>query len=94
MVIVSGKLYIYSDKREAFLASSQAAMIQARQTAGCYDFVVAADPLEPNRVNIYEAWNSEEALTTFRGEGPSDNLSLLIQRVDVKQYAVVDSSPS
>ncbi|MEM7736482.1 MAG: antibiotic biosynthesis monooxygenase [Deinococcota bacterium] len=92
MIIVSGKLYVRAGQRDAFLTSSQAAMTQARQTTGCHDFVVAADPLEPNRVNIYEAWESEEALLTFRGEGPSDDLSSLIERVDVHEYVVMDSS--
>jgi hypothetical protein len=33
---------------------------------------VAADPIEPDRVNIYEEWESEEALLTFRGAGPDE----------------------
>jgi len=36
-----------------------------------WDFVVSADPLEPDRVNVYEQWESDAELEAFRGEGPS-----------------------
>lgn len=52
MIIVSGKLYIASGQREAFLKSSYKAMVQARLAPGSQDFVVAADPIEPDRVNV------------------------------------------
>lgn len=86
MVIVAGKLTIQPNQRETFLAASEAAMMQARQTAGCQDFVVAADPLEPDRVNVFELWDLEGALRAFRGAGPGDELGSLIQKAEVKQY--------
>lgn len=92
MIIVAGKLTIHADQREAFLAASQDAMKQARQTAGCQDFVVAADPLASDRVNIFELWNSEAALLEFRGADPGDDLRSLIQQAEVQQYVVTDSS--
>jgi hypothetical protein len=39
--------------REQFLAASPVAVAQARRSRGCRDVVVAADPLEPDRVNVY-----------------------------------------
>src|SRR5207247_1713674 len=56
--------------REAFLASSRGAVIEARRAAGCRDFVVAADPIDPDRVNVYEEWDSDTQLEAFRGAGP------------------------
>lgn len=85
MIIVSGKLYIRSGQRQTFLDCSRAAMVQARRTSGCRDFVVAADPLEPDRVNIYEEWESEPELEAFRGDGPDSGLAYLIERAEVKQ---------
>ena len=35
---------------------------QARTEPGCLDYVVAADPVEPGRVNVYERWESKEHL--------------------------------
>ncbi len=89
MIIVSGKLFIAAGQRETFLRSSHEAMLLARQTQGCHDFVVAADPIVPDRVNVYEEWDSEAELETFRGSGPDNTLTELIVRADVSQYQVV-----
>jgi quinol monooxygenase YgiN len=91
MIIVSGKLYVRPERREAFLAASLDAMVQARRASGCLDFVVAADPLEPGRVNVYERWDSEAALMAFRGEGPGSDLSSEILRADVRRHHVSSS---
>lgn len=89
MIIVSGKIYVRPGARETFVAQSSEAVELARRTEGCRDFVVAADPLESGRVNVYEEWDSREALLKFRGEGPGDDLSASIVRADVKEYEVV-----
>ena len=60
---------------------------------GCRDFVVAADPIEPDRVNVYEEWESEEALLTFRGAGPDEGLTSSIVRADVARHVVASSGP-
>jgi quinol monooxygenase YgiN len=54
MIIVAGQIHVRPECRDAFLAASIASVAQARRTAGCLDFVVAADPLDPARVNDYE----------------------------------------
>jgi quinol monooxygenase YgiN len=94
MIIVSGRIYVRPDARQEFLTSSVAAVTQARSSPGCHDFVVAADPLEPDRVNVYEEWESEEALLAFRGEGPDEDLSSSIVRADVSQHVVSSSGPA
>jgi quinol monooxygenase YgiN len=93
MIIVSGKIYVCPGARHEFLASSLEAVVQARRSPGCRDFVVGADPLEPDRVNVYEEWESEEALLTFRGDGPGEDLSSKIVRADVARHVVASSGP-
>lgn len=78
MIIVSGKLYIRAGERGRFLESSLQTMTVARHTQGCRDFVIAPDPIEPDRVNVYEAWDSESELQAFRGSGPGADLTDLI----------------
>ena len=68
--------------------------MQARRSAGCRDFVVAADPIEAERVNVYEEWESEEALRAFRGEGPGQDLSSTIVRAQVSKHLVSSSEPA
>ena len=94
MLIVSGRIYIAKGQREAFLAISKESTIAARRTLGCRDFVVAADPVEPDRVNIYEEWDSADRLEAFRGEGPGDQLIKLIESADVRRHVVASSGPA
>jgi quinol monooxygenase YgiN len=94
MVIVSGRIYLAEGRRDAFVDSSLAAVKLARVAPGCRDFVVAPDPLEPDRVNVYEAWESEEQLEAFRGAGPGDDLSADIVGADVQRHEVVSSGPA
>jgi len=91
MIIVSGRIYVRPGAREEFLTLSAEAVAQARRSSGCRDFVVAADPIDPNRVNVYEEWESEEALIAFRGDGPDDDLSSSIVKADVTQHIVSSS---
>ena len=80
-------------QRQAFVEASLAAVEQARRADGCRDFVVAADPLEGDRVNVYEEWASEEQLLAFRGEGPGEDLSALIVKADVTQFTATRNKP-
>jgi len=88
MIIVSGKIIVKPGTREAFLRASREAMELARKAAGCTDFVVAPDPLEDNRVNVYEQWRSREELLAFRGSGPSPDLRAHVERMDVHEHTV------
>ena len=70
MIIVAGRIYVRPERLASFLAASIESVAQARRFAGCLDFVIAADPLEPGRVNVYEQWETEAALLVFRGAEP------------------------
>ncbi len=94
MIIVSGRIYVRPGARENFLTRSAAAVVQAQRTNGCLDFVVAADPVESNRVNVYEEWESEEALLRFRGDGPGEDLSSSIVRAKVARHLVASTGPA
>lgn len=94
MIIVSGKLYLKPGTLEKFLASSSDAVALARKTVGCADFVVAADPLEPDRINVYEKWESEEALLAFRGSGPDNEMSSAIVHAAVFRHIISSTEPA
>lgn len=94
MIIVSGRLYVAAESRARFLDASVVAVAAARSTAGCRDFVVAADPLDPERVNVYEEWDSAEELESFRGDGPGEDMSALILRADVARHQVASTGPA
>ena len=94
MLIVSGKLYLKAGAMKEFLASSNEAVALARSAPGCRDFVVAADPIEPDRVNVYEEWASEKALLDFRGSGPDSEMWSAIVRAEVFRHIISSSGPA
>ena len=94
MIIVAGYLVVRPERRAAFVEASLSSVAQARATAGCHDFVVAADPLDDSRVNVFERWESDAALEAFRGEGPGDELVTEIVRADVKRYRIAATEPA
>ena len=94
MIIVSGRIYVAPGERDAFVAGSLEAVRQARVAPGCLDFVVAADPIEADRANVYEAWETEEALEAFRGSGPDDEQTTAVVSAEVSRHRVASSGPA
>lgn len=94
MIIVAGRIYVRAGSRPSFLTLSAEAVAEARRCSGCRDFVVAADPIEPDRVNVYEEWETEEALLAFRGDGPGPDLSSSIVRAEVSRHVVSSTVPA
>ena len=88
MIIVAGHIVTKPGCRDDFVAVSRNAMVAARSAPGCRDFVVTADPLEADRVHIYEAWDDETSLMDFRGSGPNDDMMHLVERADVGTFSV------
>jgi quinol monooxygenase YgiN len=62
MVIVAGHITVEPQQRESYLAGCVSVVEQARGTAGCLDFAITADLIDPGRVNIFERWESQAAL--------------------------------
>ncbi len=56
--------------------------------AGCLDFAIGADLVDPGRINIFERWDSQATLETFRGSGPDSEQSQAMLTASVEEYAV------
>jgi quinol monooxygenase YgiN len=69
VIIVAGTLRIAAADRQRYLTAVADVAVQARRAPGCLDFVQAADPLDPERINIYERWESDADLDRFRASG-------------------------
>lgn len=94
MIIVSGWLKLKPGTREAFVQASLEAMRLARSNEGCRAFVVAADPLEADLVNVYECWDTESALLAFREDGPESEMLAMIVGADVQRHQIASSGPA
>ena len=92
MIIVSGFLKVDPDERETFLEGCRQVVQAARVFEGCIDFHISADPIEADRINIFEQWESTEAVETFRGSGPSDDQQAAILDAKVMQHEVTAST--
>lgn len=92
MIIVSGAIYVDGDRRAAYLEDCHDVVVAARAAAGCLDFHLAADPIEPDRINVFEQWESASAVEAFRGSGPSGDQQATILRATVTQHEVASST--
>ncbi len=69
------------------MAGCEGIVEQARSAAGCLDFALSADTVEPDRVNVFERWESDATLMAFREGGPSPDLPELRQ-AQVAKYRI------
>lgn len=87
-IIVAGKLMLKSGARDEFIEKSREAISQARELEACEDFAVSPDPIDENRINIFEKWGSREELDAFRNSGPDNGSFALVESFDVNDYEV------
>lgn len=88
MVIVAGHITVDPEQRESYVAGCVSVVEQARGTAGCLDFAITADPIDPGRVNIYERWESQAAVDIFRGSVPSNEQETAMLSATVAEYDI------
>jgi quinol monooxygenase YgiN len=91
MIIVSGHLFVDPSERAEYLAGCEDVIRQARRAPGCVDFQLSADPLEPDRINVFEQWQSVESVEAFRGSGPSDEQQSTIRDARAFQHEIASS---
>jgi heme-degrading monooxygenase HmoA len=90
MVIVAGHLVVDPDERQAYLATCAEVVEAARRADGCLDFAIGADLVDPARINVYERWESQEAVAEFRGAGVGEDQGAMIRRLTVAEYGAVE----
>ncbi len=88
MVIVAGHITVEPQQRDSYLGGCVSIVEQARRAAGCLDFTISADLIDPARVNIFERWESQAAVETFRGSGPSNEQLPAMLSASVAEYDI------
>ncbi|MEJ7648356.1 MAG: antibiotic biosynthesis monooxygenase [Nakamurella sp.] len=86
MVIVAGHLMVDAAQREAYLAGCVSVVEQGRAAAGNLDFALSPDVVDPRRINIFERWESQEAVAAFRGAGVDDEQGAQILEASVSEF--------
>ena len=87
MIIIAGTLRVDPARRDDYLRVVGTATAMARAAPGCLDFAQSADPIEDDRINIFERWESDAALATFRAL-PGDGETPIILGVDVHKFRI------
>jgi quinol monooxygenase YgiN len=91
MIIVSGRLIVDAADRDTYVRECVDVVTAARAAPGCRDFHITADPIDPDRVNVYEEWETTEAVEAFRGSGPSSEQAATIRDARVFQHEVAST---
>ena len=88
MVIVAGHLIVDPEQRESYLADCVSVVEEARKAPGCLDFTIAADLVDPGRIDVFEHWESQADVEAFRGSGPSEEQGAAMLSASVAEYDV------
>ena len=91
MIIVAGWLRVRPENRAPYLESCREVIAAARSADGCIDFHLSADALDSERINIFEQWESVDAVESFRGSGPSDDQQSMILNAHVEQHDIAST---
>jgi quinol monooxygenase YgiN len=93
MIIVSGWLQVQPKQRQAYLDSCRPSIEAARRAPGCMAFYLAGDPLELDRINVFEQWQTTSDVEEFRHDGPDTELQIAIVAASVDQHEIASTTP-
>jgi quinol monooxygenase YgiN len=93
MIIVAGHITVDPEQRESYVAGSVSVVEKARGAAGCLDFAMTADLLDPARVNLFERWESQAAVKAFRRSAPRNKQGAAMLSASVAEYDIADVRP-
>ena len=66
MLIVAGYLRVRPDERGPWVDAHHDIVQIPRRAPGCIALSFSADPIDQSRVNMFELWQSEQALEAWR----------------------------
>jgi len=92
MIIVAGWIRVAPEERAEYLEGCREVVDAARRSPGCIDFAISADLVDDGRIDLFEQWESVEAVEAFRGSGPSDDQQAVVLDAAVTQHTVAEST--
>jgi quinol monooxygenase YgiN len=96
-VIVQGVFSIDPKERDRFVEASIEGMRRSRQEEGCLEYVIAADPVDPERAVLTERWASMEDLDRHlarpRDAAPDGDPRPAPRSVEITVFEVASSRP-
>ncbi|MGP3932110.1 putative quinol monooxygenase [Nonomuraea sp. KM88] len=92
-VIVAGKVFVDPEVRDRCVEAHRGIVEAARACPGCIDVAISADVADPGRVNIFEHFESQEALDAWRAIAPRPAASFEHKDVQVVKHVIAASGP-
>ncbi len=85
MIIIAGHTLTEPGARDAAIQAFSNMQERARKRDGCLDLSLSADPLDADRINVFELWRDQEALDAWRkvSKGPR---GIKFRKAHVKLY--------
>jgi quinol monooxygenase YgiN len=97
IVIVQGVFSVDPNERDRFVEASVEAMRSSRQEDGCLEYVIAADPLDPERAVLSERWESmdhlQQHLARSRNTAQGVDSRPVPRSAEITLYEVATSRP-
>jgi quinol monooxygenase YgiN len=98
MLIIGGRIELDPARRDEYLAAAEQNMRDSRADAGCIDYVMSADPLEPGRVYLFERWESKEHLAAHlerarAAQGSRQGPPVPVLSSELRQYEIAAEGP-
>ena len=66
MIIIAGYTLTESGRRDATVRAFSEMLERARKHDGCLDLSISADPLDAERINVFELWRDQVSLDAWR----------------------------
>jgi quinol monooxygenase YgiN len=93
MWIIAGHVKVDADERDAWVAAHHDLIKRARQAPGCLDVAITADPLDPERINNFERWESWDAIEAWRKVAMAPDTGVAMRNVEVMAYEISSERP-
>jgi quinol monooxygenase YgiN len=65
MIIIAGYSLTDADTRNSVVAAFADMVARARKSDGCIDAAISADSVDPERINVFEAWRHQQSLDSW-----------------------------
>lgn len=92
-VIVAGWCTVDPTRRDEVVENFKDLVLRARSAPGCLDVAITADPVDSSRINIFEFWQSEKDLNSWRAVSNLPQEITPMLRMEVQKHVIQQSGP-
>ena len=85
MIIIAGYTLTEAGGRDAAVRAFSEMQERARKHDGCLDLSISADPLDAERINVFELWREQKSLDAWRKVAKPPR-GIKIRKAHVKLY--------